>query len=255
MQQLAHKWDANLYNDKHSFVYAYGASLVDVLDPKPKERILDLGCGSGELTEAIRERSEDVTGMDKSPEMVKKARLQFPFCEFEVGDASNFSFDKPFDAIFSNATLHWVTNYSAATTCMFKNLKKGGRVVLEFGGKDNVRMIIKQLRNALKKRGYLEQAKLQLWYFPSIGEYTSELEAAGFSVTTAEWYDRPTELSDQKTGIKDWLVMFCKPFLKDVSEPDIIVILKEVQESLQQELYRNGKWFADYKRIRIVAYK
>lgn len=255
MQQLAHKWNADLYNDKHAFVYAYGTSLIDVLTPKPQERILDLGCGSGELTHLIKEQTNHVVGMDKSSEMIDRARLQFPLCEFEVGDASNFNFDKPFDAIFSNAALHWVTNYKAAITCMYNNLKMGGRLVLEFGGKDNVKRITDQLRNSLKIRGYTLQSNLQLWYFPTIGEYTSELEAAGFSVTSAEWYDRSTELTSQETGIKDWLVMFCRPFLKDVCESDILDIVNEVQENLNTELYRNGRWFADYKRIRIVAHR
>jgi len=255
MQQLTHKWDSNLYNDKHSFVYAYGTSLIDILNPKPNERILDLGCGSGELTVLIKERAKDVVGIDKSLEMIKKAKRQFPLCEFEVGDASNFSSDESFDAIFSNAALHWVTNYKEAIACMYSNLRKGGRVVLEFGGKDNVKKITEQLRNSLIERGYINQAKLQLWYFPSIGEYTSVLESAGFLVSSAQWYERPTELTDQKTGIKDWLKMFCKPFLEEVDDSDVTDIMTEVQESLGPELYRNGKWFADYKRIRIVAHR
>ena len=255
MKQLQHTWDANLYNDKHAFVYEYGASLIELLDPKPNERILDLGCGSGELTESIRERTKDAVGMDKSPEMITKARIKFPLCKFEVADAANFNFDQPFDAIFSNAALHWVVDYKEAVACMFTSLKKGGRIVLEFGGKDNVKKITEQLRNALNARGYVKQANLQLWYFPSIGEYTSELEAAGFSVNSALWYDRPTELSDRETGIKDWLSMFCKPFLAGINYSDVTDIINEVQQNLRPELYRNGKWFADYKRIRIVAHR
>ncbi len=255
MRQLENIWDANLYNDKHAFVYEYGTSLIDLLDPKPDERILDLGCGSGELTELIRERANVVVGMDKSPEMIAKAKEKFPLCDFEVGDATSFHFDEPFDAIFSNAALHWVVNYKEAVSNMYANLKNGGRIVLEFGGKDNVRQITEQLRNSLKKRGHGKQANLQLWYFPSIGEYTSVLETAGFKVNSAQWYNRPTELSDRETGIKDWLLMFCKPFLAGVNNSDVSNIINEVQENLKQELYRNGKWFADYKRIRIVAHR
>lgn len=255
MQQLANKWDPNLYNDKHAFVYNYGASLVELLDPKPNERILDLGCGSGELTALIKERTKDVAGMDKSIEMVNKAKLQFPLCTFEQGDASDFNFDRPFDAIFSNAALHWVAKHKEAIKCMFENLKEDGRIVLEFGGEDNVKRITEQLRTTLRVRGYWEQAELQLWYFPSIGEYASELEAAGFKVTSAQWYDRPTELTDQDTGIKDWLSMFCRPFLKGVEDNEVVEIINEVQENLRTDLFREGKWFADYKRIRIVAHR
>jgi trans-aconitate 2-methyltransferase len=138
---------------------------------------------------------------------------------------------------------------------MYSNLKKGGRIVLEFGGKDNVNKITAQLRKSLIKRGYTRQAKLQLWYFPTIGEYTKALESVGFIVSSAQWFDRPTELADHKTGIKDWLQMFCKPFLENVDYSDVIDILTEVQERLQSELYVDGKWFADYKRIRIVAHR
>ncbi len=255
MQQLAHTWDAELYNDKHAFVYNYGAFLVDFLDVKPRERILDLGCGSGELTHLIKEKAAEVIGVDKSPEMVEKARLQFPLIDFQVANASDFQFSEPFDAIFSNAALHWVTSYKQAIRAMYDNLKKGGRIVVEFGGKDNVKAITGQLRKSLLERGYREQAGLKLWYFPSVGEYTSELKKAGFTVTSAQWYDRPTELADEETGIKDWLSMFCKPFFEGVDDSDVTDIMIEIQENLKPMLFRNGKWYADYKRIRIVAYR
>ncbi|WP_273567001.1 class I SAM-dependent methyltransferase [Maribacter halichondriae] len=255
MQQIAHKWDSALYNDKHSFVYDYGVALFDLLNPKSHERILDLGCGSGELTNKINEMASSVVGIDNSPEMIEKAKFSFPLCEFQVADAGDFEFYEPFDAIFSNAALHWVVDHKAAIGCMYKSLRSGGRMVVEFGGKDNVRTITDQLRKSLLIRGYGEQAKLQLWYFPSIGKYTSELEAAGFKVSFSELYDRPTELADKNTGIMDWLTMFAAPFFKDVDDSDVHDILIEVQESLRSDLFRNGKWFADYKRIRIVAHR
>ncbi|TMM57129.1 methyltransferase domain-containing protein [Maribacter algarum] len=255
MRQLANKWDAELYNDKHAFVYKYGASLIDLLDAKPYERILDLGCGSGELTHLIREKSTEVIGFDKSPEMIEKARMQFPLIDFQVADASDFQFDEPFDAIFSNAALHWVTEYEGAIHSMHRNLKKGGRIVVEFGGKGNVKAITGQLQKSLLARGYENQAGLKLWYFPSVGEYGLELEKVGFTVTEAQWYDRPTELADEETGIKDWLSMFCKPFFEGVDGSDIADIMIEIEEKLKPTLFRNGKWYADYKRIRIVAYR
>jgi len=255
MEQLAHKWNAALYNDKHSFVYDYGASLIDLLNPKSNESILDLGCGSGELTTKIKEEAKSVVGIDNSPDMIEKARLKFPLVEFHVADAGDFELEEPFDAIFSNAALHWVVNYKEAIVCMYNSLKPEGRMVVEFGGKDNVMRITNQLRKSLLKRGYEKQAKLQLWYFPSIGEYTSELEAVGFNVSFAELYERPTVLADEDAGIIDWLLMFARPFFKGVDNLEVQDILKEVQESLRADLFRNGKWFADYKRIRIVAHR
>ena len=248
-------WDAQLYNDKHNFVYDYGVGLIDLLAPKPNERILDLGCGSGELTAQIQTLAKNVVGIDKSPEMILRAKQQYASCDFEVGDATDFYFEKPFDAIFSNATLHWVLDYKRAIKNMYDNLSEGGRMVVEFGGQHNVKAIIDILREQLIQWGYVRQSALELWFFPSIGEYTSALESQGFTVTFAQWYDRPTELADSETGLVDWLQMFAKPFFDRISAEDAAEIRKEVQRRLTDRLFKNGKWFADYKRIRIIAFK
>lgn len=249
------KWNPELYNNKHSFVYNYGEDLINLLNPKKEERILDLGCGSGQLTFKISELVDEVIGIDKSPEMIADAKSKFKNIEFMVADASNFTFNKKFDIIFSNAVLHWVTNYKEAIKCMHENLNNNGKIVLEFGGKGNVQKIVNQLRNSLAKRGYLKQSKLQLWYFPSIAEYTTELESAGFRVLMAQHLDRPTELAKKNTGIKDWISMFGNSFLKNVTTKHLEEIKNEVQEKIKSACFINGKWFADYKRIRIIAVK
>ena len=122
MNNTTPKWNPKLYNDKHSFVYNYGEDLIELLNPKKEERILDLGCGSGQLTFKISELAKEVIGIDKSSEMIADAKSKFKNIEFQVEDASNFIFNKKFDAIFSNATLHWVTNYKGAIKCMFESL-------------------------------------------------------------------------------------------------------------------------------------
>ena len=249
------KWKPALYNDKHAFVYQYGESLIKLLDPKPEDRILDLGCGSGQLTSKINELAKEVIGIDKSPEMINDARNKFPHINFQVADASNFSFDHKFDTIFSNATLHWVLDYKNAIRCMYDSLKTKGKIVVEFGGKGNVQTIVSQLREALKHRGYERQAGLKLWYFPSIGEYSTALEAAGFRVLFAEHYDRPTELADEHSGIKDWISMFAESFFTGVASDHIEAIKDEVQERVKEHCLIEGKWFADYKRLRVVATK
>lgn len=114
------KWNHKLYNKKHVFVYNYGADLIHLLNPKKKERILDLGCGSGQLTAKIGEFLEEVIGMDKSEEMIADAKSKYPNIKIKVGDAENFNFDKNFDAIFSNATLHWVKDQTGAINSMFE---------------------------------------------------------------------------------------------------------------------------------------
>ncbi len=255
MNQIKTNWNPTLYNDKHSFVYDYGEDLITLLQPKKNEIILDLGCGSGQLTHKISQLAREVIGIDNSIEMIADAKSKFNKIGFQVADAADFNFAKKFDAIFSNATLHWVLNYKEAIQCMFDSLKDGGRIVLEFGGKGNVQTIVSQLRKSLANRGYLEQSELKQWYFPSIGEYTTELETVGFRVTMAQHFNRPTELADKNTGIKDWLAMFGKAFFNNVSVEHIEEVKQEVQEKVQSECFKNGKWFADYKRIRIVAVK
>ena len=248
-------WNPDLYNTKHAFVYKYGESLVELLNPGKQERILDLGCGSGQLTAKIGDLAMEVIGLDKSHAMISDAKLKFHHIEFQVGDASDFCFEEKFDAIFSNATLHWVTNYRECIRCMFNNLKSGGRIVVEFGGKGNVQIIVNQLRASLAAYGYPNQSKLQLWHFPSIGEYSSLLEQAGFRVTIAQHYDRPTELSDGNTGIKDWLSMFGEQFFQGIDPEHVDKIKSDVQEKIKPKALLNEKWYADYKRLRIMAIK
>lgn len=254
-QQIAHEWNTKLYTQKHAFVHHYGEDLLDILKPKAGEQILDLGCGSGELADKIRERGANVLGIDKSPDMITKAKSQFKAVHFRVADASDFELETPVDAIFSNAALHWVTAYKSAITCMYKALKNRGRLVVEFGGKGNVLDITSALRQALLTRGYQTQSALQLWHFPSIGTYTTELEKAGFLVSSAQLIDRPTPLADTENGIIDWLTMFCSPFFKQVNQTDKNEILNEVQQTVQPLLFKSGVWHADYKRLRIVAHK
>lgn len=248
-------WNPDLYNDKHAFVYNYGEALVTLLNPSNEERILDLGCGSGQLTAAIAKQAKEVVGIDNSPEMIADAQQKFPDIEFQVANAAAFSFNKPFDSIFSNATLHWVLEYKKAIACMYNNLKPNGKLVLEFGGKGNVQTIVKQLRISLAKRNYMEQSALKMWFFPTIGEYTSALEEVGFRVLMAQHFDRPTLLADEHTGIIDWITMFGSRFFEGVSTEDENSIKHEVQNAIKDKCLINGKWYADYKRIRIIAKK
>lgn len=255
MNDIITKWRPELYNEKHSFVYNYGENLIKLLDPKKNERILDLGCGSGQLTYKISKFTKEIIGIDKSLEMIKDAKFKFPNIEFKVADASHFRLEKKVDSIFSNATLHWIKNHKDVIKCMYKNLKPNGKIVVEFGGKGNVQTIVNQLRASLRSRGYIELSDLDLWYFPSIGEYTTELELAGFKVSFAEHYDRPTELANDNFGIKDWISMFAQNFFNGVAQNHIEEIKSEVQENVKEKCLINGKWFADYKRIRVVALK
>lgn len=248
-------WNPELYNDKHSFVYKYGSNLISLLDPQENESILDIGCGSGQLSNQIAKSGARVVGIDSSPQMIEDAKNKFPEIEFLVRSAADFSFPGPFDALFSNATLHWVLDKERAISCMYQALKHGGRLVAEFGGKGNVQTVVNQLQKSLVENGFKTNAEREVWYFPSIGEYTSLLEKYGFRVATALHFDRPTELANTEHGIEDWLEMFGSVFLQGLNSDDRNRIKKEVQDKIRDKIFLDGKWYADYKRLRIVAFK
>jgi SAM-dependent methyltransferase len=140
--ESTNKWDASLYEAKHSFVWERGADLLELLAAQPGERILDLGCGTGHLTARIAEAGADVVGLDSSPEMIAEAKRNFPALEFIVGDAREFRFEKPFDAVFSNAMLHWVLEPESVVQSIGEALKTGGRFVAELGGQGNVERVV-----------------------------------------------------------------------------------------------------------------
>jgi trans-aconitate methyltransferase len=249
------KWNARLYDDKHSFVFKYGEDLVDQLAPAQGEKILDLGCGTGYLTHLISVRGAIVTGIDKSASMIGQARESYPNLDFGIQSATDFHFDRPFDAIFSNAVLHWVLDKEPAMDCISRNIRPGGRLVLEMGGKGNVEEIVLAIRKALTRHGFYKNAATQVWYFPSLGEYTTLLERRGFRIQYAAHFDRPTELQDTDSGISDFIRMFGNAFFENIPGTTVDQILQEIQESLRPTHFRGGKWFAGYKRLRIVAIK
>lgn len=162
-----------MYEAKHAFVWKVADSLLELLDARAGERILDLGCGMGHLAAKIASAGADVVGLDHSQTMLDQARVSFPHLRFEQGDARGFSLDLPFDAVFSNATLHWVKPPEAAAACIAKALRPGGRFVAEFGGRGNVQTIESAMQTAATQFGL--SAPESLWYFPSIAEYTAVL--------------------------------------------------------------------------------
>lgn len=248
-------WNSGKYEGKHAYVYDYGKSVVALLDPQPGERILDIGCGTGQLTEYINQQAGEVVGVDQSEEMIAKARVNYPSLSFVVADACKMQFDTPFDAIFSNAAFHWISDHKALIKNMYQNLKSAGRLVVEFGGKGNVQTIVGEIRNQLSLFGYHDEAQRQPYYFPSIGEYSRKLETSGFTVTFAHLFDRPTALSDSENGLRDWVDMFGDAFFKGVPAEEAEKMKQAIQEEVGPKLFKSGKWYADYKRIRIKAVK
>ena len=154
-------WDAKLYDDKHSFVWEKAKGVVELLAPKAGERILDLGCGTGHLTAEIGAVGAIVTGIDRSPEMIAKASAQHPGLEFKVVDARELSFDREFDAVFSNAALHWIPEPEKVIRAVAAALKPGGRFVAEFGGKGNIHRLMKSIESAFAEFGTVPYAQVQ----------------------------------------------------------------------------------------------
>jgi trans-aconitate methyltransferase len=247
MKTLSNYWDSSLYQDKHSFVWQYGENLLELLNSKPGECILDLGCGTGQLTEKISLTGAEVMGVDGAFEMIEKARKNYPHLKFDVADARNFQVEKLFDAVFSNAVLHWIREPDAVIACIHQALKPGGRFVAEFGGKGNVEAITQALDRALG-------GTPNPWYFPSIGDYATRLEQQGFDVKYALLFPRPTPLEGD-AGIANWIQMFASAWMVELSAEDQIQVIRAVEEDLKPILYREGTWMADYCRIRIVAFK
>lgn len=246
------EWDADDYDGDHSFVYEYGEDVVDLLDPDPGERILDLGCGTGHLTDRIADRGADVVGVDSSAEMIETARSRYPDRTFVRADARTFDLDGPFDAAFSNAMLHWVDDADQDDVLegVRRALRPGGRFVAELGGTGNVSSIVDAVTDELAARGY---DVAHPWYFPSTGEYASRLERHGFEVRLARLFDRPTRLEGGDDGLASWLEMFGDSLFADLSTEETRAVIDAVEDRLASELYRDGAWIADYRRLRFVA--
>jgi len=243
-------WDARRYQDKHSFVWRYGASLLELLDPHPGERILDLGCGTGQLTAQIADSGAQVTGLDASPVMLEEARKNFPQLSFVLADAASFRLPGAFDAVFSNAVLHWVKDAAGAAESIARALRPGGRFIAEFGGKGNIASVQAALR-AMFGPSADEQSP---WYYPSISEYASLLEQHDLEVRQAHLFDRPTQL-EGPNGLDDWLRMFCQTYLGNLAPDRPNEAIRDLAAHLRPTHFRDGVWTLDYRRLRIVAVK
>ncbi len=243
------RWNAPLYDERHQFVWREGRDLVDLLAPQPNERILDLGCGTGHLTHQIAERGASVIGFDRSPAMLNQARSLFPRIRFELADARNFAFGSDFDAVFSNAALHWITPPETVARSIVHALKPGGRLVCELGAQGNLRQLLAAVSQAASEVGIVTPPEN---YFPSLGRYAAVLEDAGLDVINAQVFDRPTPLSSE-TGLIDWLRMFRSSLVDDLSPAVKDRFISRLEAIARPHLYRDQTWIADYRRLRVIA--
>lgn len=243
-------WNPKQYADHARFVTDLGAPVVELLAPKPGERILDLGCGDGVLTKQLLDAGCDVLGVDASPAMVEAARAQG--VPAQVMDGHELPFDEQLDAVFSNAALHWMLEPEEVLRRVWRSLRPGGRFVAEFGGHGNLTQVLLALHRVLKSHGY-DSESIRPWYFPSAEEYRRRLIEQGFEVSSLELFPRPTRLPHD---IMDWLDMFAQPFTRIVPDDMRMPILHEVRDSLTPTLKTaDGGWIVDYVRLRCRAIK
>jgi len=239
-------WDARGYAEHARFVAELGSPALDLLAPRAGEQILDIGCGDGALTAKIAQLGATVVGIDSSPELIAAARAAG--IDARLMDARAIDFEGAFDAVFSNAALHWIREPDLVLRGVVRALRARGRFVAEFGGHGNVAAIRTALAAVLQARGLAVAAP---WYFPTVEEYTQLLRDGGFAVDTVALIARPTPLP---TGLRGWLETFANPFVVG-ADPVLRGEIFDAVGALLAPILRDaaGRWTADYVRLRVAA--
>lgn len=250
MNKIKTAWNPQLYNQQCDFVSQYGKDLLSLLAPQKNEHILDLGCGTGTLSNEIAQLGATVVGIDSSADMIEQAKQHYPHLTFEVADGHNFHFKIKFDAVFSNAALHWMLEPKKVIGCVRECLKHNGRFVLEMGGENNIRQVLNAVESADRSCG-VEDIPLEN-YFPKLAQYTTLLEEQGFQVIYAKLMDRPTKLTG-KEGLRNWVRVFRSIVLARIPEKQHPAFFGRLEEAARENLYHDDAWWADYVRLRVIA--
>lgn len=240
-------WSARTYDENARFVSELGAAVLEWLDPQSGERILDLGCGDGALTLQLMDAGADVVGVDMSDSFLDAARQAGINARKMDGHA--LTFQDEFDAVFSNAALHWMTRPQEVVRGIVQALRPGGRFVAEFGGHGNVAAIVTAMRAVARARGG-DESIAGPWFYPTPDEYTALLEAHGFDVRRIGLFPRPTPLP---TGMRGWLMTFRGPFFQQFGDATQDALNDTVDLLRSQLCDASGNWTADYVRLRVEA--
>lgn len=247
---MTQQWDPDRYSRDVGFVAALGEPLIELLSPRPGERILDLGCGDGALTEKLAAHGATVVGVDSSREQVDAA-IRRGLTAFVV-DGHDLNFGAEFDAVISNAALHWMKRPDAVLAGVASALVPGGRFVGEMGGAGNVARIVAGIDTLLRARG-IDAERVNPWYFPTPDDYADRLQAHGFEIVSIEHFPRPTPL---EVDISAWLEIFTLSFFNAFNADERAALLAELREDLRQDLCDDaGNWEVDYMRLRFSAVK
>jgi trans-aconitate methyltransferase len=250
----AKRWDAAAYDRSFGFVTTHGEGVLADLAVQPGERVLDLGCGTGELTARIAALGAEVVGLDRDADMIRRARERYPALCFEQADGHDF--ERPggrdgFDAVFSNAALHWMLRPAAVIARVRAALRPGGRFVAEAGGAGNVARVAQALHRARAEVGL--PPKAGPWFFPSIATYAALLEVGGLEPRQMMLFDRPTPLAEGESAMVDWMKMFASPLVDDLAAGAGETLLLRAAELVRPALFQDGRWSVDYRRLRFVA--
>jgi trans-aconitate methyltransferase len=222
-----------------------------MLQPSPRERILDLGCGNGVLTAKIAATGAITTGIDFSEKSIAQAIEKYPELDFQIADAAHYRTKERYDAVFSHAAFHWMADAPAALKTVQLALKKGGRLVTEFAGSGNTAILLHGVRDELLERGYSWEGR-NPWYHPTVGEFSSLLEQQGLRVLFIQHMDTIRPL---KQGVRQWLSSFASYLFRDIEADEQEMIMKVVENKVEAQLYREGQWNLDISRLRVVAVK
>jgi ubiquinone/menaquinone biosynthesis C-methylase UbiE len=252
MNKAVQQWNSNQYDDSFRFVSQFGEALIDWLKPQAGERILDLGCGTGDLAYAISLSGADVTGSDLSKEMIETAQKKYPAIPFYTSDASEFRSELPFDAVFSNAALHWMKHADQVVQNIASLLRPGGRFICEFGGFGNVSTITQAIISVLSSRFGIDASSRIPWYFPTIGQYSSLVESHGLMPKQAILFDRPTPM-EGSGGLALWMDQFADVFFEGLTAEERQLAYRDIEKLTKKQLFRDNTWYIDYCRIRISA--
>ena len=242
MHRRTQPWAADDYNRHFDFVADHGAEVVDLLDPRKGESILDLGFGTGKLTHEIARRGTGAVGVDNDINMIQAARRRYPEIPFEAADAEETLGERRFHAVFSNAALHWMTRSVKVVKHVARALNPRGRFVAEMGGAGNIATIASALEAVCRERGLAQADFGKAWYFPTPDEYRAILESQGFEGGALDHFDRPTPLRGGEHGLRDWVRMFVPGLAGSMDEAVMDAVFQAVEERTRERLHHDGAW-------------